>query len=203
MSRGAHHEITALPWMSAAGVLVGFRVTVPALPMPAGDKTGKDRKVIKTKSKADALRWGQQRRAVLIEEYHARKRGELEEKKPKSKVPTFTVHSPEWVKALKGEKVRFLVTRKTDRTCAKEIVIADQGVNQPLPLGKTVTVEFTASRSGEIRYACGMNHVAGIVFAPWGPYVFVALTSNGYETSVIEALLRAAYEYFADEQTLP
>jgi plastocyanin len=73
---------------------------------------------------------------------------------------------PSKVKANKGEKVRFLVTRKTDSTCAKEIVIADQGVNQPLPLGKTVTVEFTPTRSGEIRYACGMNHVAGVVFVP-------------------------------------
>jgi len=73
---------------------------------------------------------------------------------------------PSKVKANKGEKVRFLVTRKTDSTCAKEIVIADQGVNQPLPLGKTVAVEFTPTRSGEIRYACGMNHVAGVVFVP-------------------------------------
>jgi integrase len=92
--------------MNAAGVLVGFRVTVPALPMPAGDKTDKDRKVIKTKSKTDALRWGQQRRAVLTEEYHARRRGELEAKKPKSKVPTFTFHAPEWVKALKGDPTK-------------------------------------------------------------------------------------------------
>src|SRR5690606_4164444 len=42
------------------------------------------------------------------------------------------------------------------------------------------------------------THVAGIVFAPWGPYVFVALTSNAYETHVIEALSRAAYEYLAE-----
>lgn len=106
MSRGAHHEITALPWLNAAGLLVGYRVTVPALPMPAGDKTDKDRKVIKTKSKPDALRWGQQRRAVLIEEYHARKRGEMEAKKPKSKVPLCMAFAPEWVKALKGDPAK-------------------------------------------------------------------------------------------------
>jgi beta-lactamase class A len=40
------------------------------------------------------------------------------------------------------------------------------------------------------------THVAGIVFAPSGPYVFVALTSNGYERDVIEALSRVAYEHF-------
>jgi plastocyanin domain-containing protein len=73
---------------------------------------------------------------------------------------------PSRVKAKKGEKVRLVVTRKTDSTCAKEIVIKDHGINQPLPLGKAVTVEFTPAKSGEIRYACGMDHVSGIVFIP-------------------------------------
>ena len=40
------------------------------------------------------------------------------------------------------------------------------------------------------------THVAGIVYAPFGPYVFVVLTSNGYETSIIEALSRTVYAYF-------
>jgi plastocyanin domain-containing protein len=73
---------------------------------------------------------------------------------------------PSKVKVKKGEKVRFVVTRKTDRTCATEIVIKDHGINQPLPLGKAVTVEFTPAKSGEIRYACGMDHVSGVVFIP-------------------------------------
>jgi plastocyanin domain-containing protein len=29
-----------------------------------------------------------------------------------------------------------------------------------------VTVEFTPAKSGEIRYACGMGHITGIVFIP-------------------------------------
>ena len=73
---------------------------------------------------------------------------------------------PSKSKAKKGEKVRLVVTRKTDSTCAKEIVVKDQGINQPLPLQKTVTVEFTPTKSGEIRYACGMDHVSGVVFIP-------------------------------------
>ncbi len=71
---------------------------------------------------------------------------------------------PSKVKVSKGEKVRLVVTRKTEQTCATEIVIADQGVNTALPLNKPVTVEFTPSKSGEIRYACAMGHVGGIVF---------------------------------------
>jgi hypothetical protein len=73
---------------------------------------------------------------------------------------------PSKVKAKKGEKVRLVVTRKTERTCAKEIVIKDHGINQPLPLDKAVAVEFTPTKSGEIRFACGMDHVSGVVFIP-------------------------------------
>jgi plastocyanin domain-containing protein len=71
---------------------------------------------------------------------------------------------PSKVSVNKGEKVRLVVTRKTDSTCATEIVIEDQGVNAELPLGKAVAVEFTPKKSGEIRYACGMGHVNGVVF---------------------------------------
>jgi plastocyanin domain-containing protein len=70
---------------------------------------------------------------------------------------------PAKVQVSKGEKVRLLVTRKTDATCATEIVIEEQGVNTPLPLGKVVAVEFTPKKSGEIRYACGMGHVNGVL----------------------------------------
>ena len=73
---------------------------------------------------------------------------------------------PSKVKVKKGEKVRFVITRKTDSTCAKEIVIKDHGIDTPLPLNKAVTVEFTPTKSGEIRYACGMDHVSGVVFIP-------------------------------------
>jgi plastocyanin len=73
---------------------------------------------------------------------------------------------PSKVKAKKGEKVRFVITRKTDSTCAKEIVIKAHGIDQPLPLNEPVTVEFTPTKSGEIRYACGMDHISGVVFIP-------------------------------------
>jgi beta-lactamase class A len=67
--------------------------------------------------------------------------------------------------------------------------VFENGLVQGVPAGTRV-----ARKTGNWSDA---THVAGIVFAPWGPYVFVALTSNGYETSVIEALSRAAYEYFS------
>ena len=73
---------------------------------------------------------------------------------------------PAKIKALKGEKLRLVITRKTDRTCAKEIVIKDHGINKPLPLGKTVTVELTPKASGELKYACGMDMISGVIFVP-------------------------------------
>jgi plastocyanin domain-containing protein len=70
---------------------------------------------------------------------------------------------PSTIKVKKGEKVKLLVTRKVERTCATEIVIRDQGINQPLPLNKPVTVEFTPSKSGQLRYACGMDMISGVI----------------------------------------
>jgi len=71
---------------------------------------------------------------------------------------------PSRLKVNQGETVRLVVTRKTDGTCAKELVIKESGINTPLPLEKAVTVEFKAKRPGEIRFACGMDHVSGVVF---------------------------------------
>lgn len=73
---------------------------------------------------------------------------------------------PSRIKVQKDEEVRLVVTRKTDRTCAKEIVIQGFGIQRPLPLGEAVAVSFTPTKSGEIRYACGMGHVSGVVFVP-------------------------------------
>jgi plastocyanin domain-containing protein len=73
---------------------------------------------------------------------------------------------PSKVKVKKGEKVRLVVTRKTKSTCATEILVPEHGINQELPLDKAVTVELTPKKSGEIRYACGMGHVFGILFVP-------------------------------------
>jgi len=68
---------------------------------------------------------------------------------------------PDQVKVKKGETVTLLVTRKVERTCATEIVIKELGVNQPLPLGEQVAVTITPKTAGKLRYACGMDMIAG------------------------------------------
>lgn len=70
---------------------------------------------------------------------------------------------PSRVKVKQGEPLKLVVTRKTDDTCAKEIVIPDADLEAELPLDKPVTLSFTPKRSGEIKYACGMNMITGVL----------------------------------------
>lgn len=70
---------------------------------------------------------------------------------------------PSRVKVTTGEPLRLVVTRKTDDTCAKEIVIPEEHLRADLPLDRPVTLRFTPMRAGELRYACGMNMVTGVI----------------------------------------
>jgi plastocyanin len=70
---------------------------------------------------------------------------------------------PARVKVTKGEPLKLVVTRKTDDTCAKEILIPDENLKADLPLNKPVTLSFTPRRTGEIRYSCGMNMITGVL----------------------------------------
>ncbi len=60
-----------------------------------------------------------------------------------------------------GQPVKLVITRKTDRTCATDIVIKDYQIHQPLPLNRAVEVTFVPTRTGTVRYACAMDMVAG------------------------------------------
>lgn len=68
---------------------------------------------------------------------------------------------PAVIQAKVGEPVTLRITRKTDSTCAREIVIKSAGINQPLPLDQTVNVTVTPKEKGEMRFACAMDHIAG------------------------------------------
>ena len=70
---------------------------------------------------------------------------------------------PARVKVAKGEPLKLVVTRKTDDTCAKEIVIPDENIKADLPLNQPVTLSFTPKRAGELKYACGINMVTGVL----------------------------------------
>jgi len=67
------------------------------------------------------------------------------------------------VEARKGVPLTLVVTRRTDQTCATEIVIPDAGIERRLPLGEPVTITFTPARSGEVRYSCAMKMFQGVI----------------------------------------
>ena len=68
---------------------------------------------------------------------------------------------PSAVEVEAGRPVRMLITRKTDRTCATDIVLKQFGIKKRLPLNQPVEVRFTPRRPGTIRYACAMDMIAG------------------------------------------
>ena len=68
---------------------------------------------------------------------------------------------PSTVTVKSGKPVKLVVTRKTERTCATEIVMKDFGVNQTLPLEKPVNIVVNPKGPGQYRFACSMNMIAG------------------------------------------
>ena len=70
---------------------------------------------------------------------------------------------PAEIKTKAGEPLRLVITRTTDRTCAKQVVIKDLGVNKPLPLNEAVAVEITPKENGQLRYACSMDMITGVI----------------------------------------
>jgi plastocyanin domain-containing protein len=67
---------------------------------------------------------------------------------------------PSSLKLKAGAPAKVTFVRKTDATCAKEVVIKEYNINHKLPLNEPVTVEFTP-RKGEFTFACGMDMIKG------------------------------------------
>lgn len=66
----------------------------------------------------------------------------------------------------KGEEVTLAFTRKTDKTCAKDVVVYvndKDKVTKALPLNQAVKIGVAFSKSGELRYACGMDMYGGVI----------------------------------------
>ena len=68
---------------------------------------------------------------------------------------------PKDVKLKKGEPVSLVITRKTEKTCATEIVIDEHKINTKLPLNTPVTVSFTPKKTGQLKYGCAMKKMIG------------------------------------------
>jgi plastocyanin domain-containing protein len=70
---------------------------------------------------------------------------------------------PTPVRVKAGQPVKLIITRKSEDTCATEIVLKDYNIQQTLPLGEPVTVAFTPTKTGEVKYACGMGMISGVL----------------------------------------
>jgi plastocyanin domain-containing protein len=68
---------------------------------------------------------------------------------------------PQNIRVKSGEPVVLTITRTTDVTCGTEIVIDEYKVNEKLPLNQPVTVTFTPTKAGELRYGCAMKKMVG------------------------------------------
>jgi plastocyanin domain-containing protein len=72
-------------------------------------------------------------------------------------------YEPWRVPARAGVPLTLVVTRTTDETCATEVVLPEYGIERKLPLGEPVTITFTPTRTGELRYTCAMKMFQGVI----------------------------------------
>src|SRR6266705_3232753 len=70
---------------------------------------------------------------------------------------------PAEVKVPAGKAVTLVMTRKTDQTCAKEVLFQSLNQRYPLPLNQAVRIELPASQKGTITYQCGEKMMGGQV----------------------------------------
>jgi plastocyanin domain-containing protein len=71
---------------------------------------------------------------------------------------------PDQLSVKRGEPLRLVITRKTDVTCAKEIVVDEYKVRAALPLNVPVRVSFTPTAAGTLRFGCGMDKmISGVI----------------------------------------
>lgn len=73
-------------------------------------------------------------------------------------------YEPSPISLKKGEPVKLVVTRKTDETCATEVVMEGYGIDTELPLNKPVEIAFTPKESGQLLYGCRMGKMISGVF---------------------------------------
>jgi plastocyanin domain-containing protein len=73
-------------------------------------------------------------------------------------------YEPSPLELKKDEPVKLVVTRKTDQTCATEIVMKEYGINTPLPLNTPVEIAFTPNKTGTLTYGCAVGQMISGVF---------------------------------------
>ncbi|MBA4124119.1 MAG: cupredoxin domain-containing protein [Acidobacteria bacterium] len=70
-------------------------------------------------------------------------------------------YSPEVIVVKKNMPVRLNFYRDETSSCSEQVIFGDFGIARDLPAFKTTAVEFTADKTGEFTFACGMNMLRG------------------------------------------
>lgn len=85
----------------------------------------------------------------------------------KEKVQKITVtvtengFEPNEIKVKDKSHVILQITRKTETTCATNIMLKDLNIKKDLPLNQQVDVDLGVLKKGDISFACGMNMITG------------------------------------------
>jgi plastocyanin domain-containing protein len=65
----------------------------------------------------------------------------------------------------RGHAFTLVVTRKTDQTCAKEILIPALNERRPLPLNQAVHIDVPKGVADTLSYICSMQMLGGTIAA--------------------------------------
>jgi plastocyanin domain-containing protein len=74
--------------------------------------------------------------------------------------------TPDRIRVGHSEPLTLAFTRQTNRTCAKDVVLElgnDQKLERDLPLGRTVLIDVSFEKAGELRYGCSMDMITGAI----------------------------------------
>ena len=72
---------------------------------------------------------------------------------------------PARVEVPRGQALTLVVTRKTDQTCAKEILIPAVNERRALPLNQAVRIDVPKGVADTLNYICGMHMLGGTIAA--------------------------------------
>jgi plastocyanin domain-containing protein len=70
---------------------------------------------------------------------------------------------PASLKVSPNQEVILSVTRKTDATCAKDIIFHEQKIKKDLPLNKAVAINLGKLAKGVVNFSCGMDMISGVI----------------------------------------
>lgn len=70
---------------------------------------------------------------------------------------------PSRVELRSGVPSELVFTRRSDKTCATEVVVPALQIRRALPLNVPVTIAVPAQPAGEVTFACGMNMLRGAI----------------------------------------